>query len=117
MDVTAIDDYVAGFSPDVQALLQQMRSIIHEAAPAATETISYGIPTFDLNGKHLVHFAAFTRHIGLYPMPSGMERFAEEFKRYKHGKGSVRFPITEPLPVELVREVVEFRIAELGGTG
>ena len=108
----SIDDYIAGFLPETQNALKEMRALIHAAAPTATETISYSMPTFDLNGRHLVHFAGFARHIGFYPIPSGIEAFKEELSRYKQGKGSVQFPLSEPLPVDLIRRIVEFRAAE-----
>jgi uncharacterized protein YdhG (YjbR/CyaY superfamily) len=110
---TTIDAYIAEFPPDVQGVLQEVRSLIHELAPEATETIAYAIPTFDLKGKHLVHFAAFKHHIGLYPTPSGMVAFAEELSPYKSGKGSAQFPLDQPLPVELIRRIVEFRVGEV----
>lgn len=113
-DAGSIDQYISEFPPDTQAALQEMRHIIHEVAPDASETIAYAIPTFDLNGKHLVHFAGFAKHVGLYPMPSGIDRFAPELARYKQGKGSVQFPLDEPLPVELVRRIVAFRVDEIG---
>ena len=100
------------FPEETQALLEQIRDIIRSVAPDATETISYAIPTFDLNGKHLVHFAGFAKHVGFYPVPSGMAAFEEELKVYKRGKGSVQFPLDEPLPVDLIRRIVEFRVAE-----
>ncbi|MDO8987129.1 MAG: DUF1801 domain-containing protein [Coriobacteriia bacterium] len=80
-------------------------------APDAIETISYAIPTFDLN-EHLVHFAAYAKHIGLYPVSSGIEAFKEELKPYKSGRGSVQFPLSQPLPVDLIRRIVEFRVEE-----
>ena len=107
-----IDDYIAGFPPETQKALKEMRALIHATAPEATETISYAIPTFDLNGRHLVHFAGYARHIGFYPIPTGIEAFKEELSRYKQGKGSVQFPLSEPLPVDLIRRIVEFRAAE-----
>jgi uncharacterized protein YdhG (YjbR/CyaY superfamily) len=108
----SIDDYIAGFPEGTQAMLQQVRELIRSVAPDATETISYAIPTFDLNGKHLVHFAGFAKHIGFYPVPSGMEAFKEELSVYKQGKGSVQFPLGQPLPLDLIRRIVEFRVAE-----
>lgn len=108
----SIDAYIAEFPSDVQEVLEQVRGIIRQAAPGATETIAYAIPTFDLNGKHLVHFAAFTKHVGLYPTPSGMEAFADDLATYRAGKGSARFPLGQPLPVDLIRRIVEFRVAE-----
>ena len=91
-----------------------MREVIRAIAPDATETISYALPTFDLNG-HLVHFAAFKNHIGLYPTPSGMDEFEEELAPYKAGKGSLRFPLDEPLPLDLISRIVEFRVLENTG--
>ena len=93
-------------------MLQEIRLLIKRTAPGAEETISYGIPTFDLNGKHLVHFAGYAGHIGFYPIPIGMEAFKQELSGYKTGKGSVQFPLDKPLPRDLIRRIVEFRVAE-----
>ena len=112
---TSIDEYIAGFPPETQEMLEEIRGIIRSVAPDATETISYAIPTFDLNGKHLVHFAGFKNHVGLYPTPSGMVAFAEELARYKSGKGSAQFPLGQPLPKDLIRGIVEFRVGEVSG--
>jgi uncharacterized protein YdhG (YjbR/CyaY superfamily) len=109
-----IDDYIAGYPADVQAILQQIRQTIHETAPEATEAISYGMPTFKLNGN-LVHFGAFKNHIGFYPVPSGMEAFKDELAAYKQGKGSVQFPLDKPMPLDLIRRIVEFRVQESKG--
>lgn len=106
-----IDAYIAGFPEDVQAILQQVRRTIHEAAPEATEAISYQMPTFKLHGN-LVHFGAFKNHIGFYPVPSGMAAFEEELTAYKQGKGSVQFPLNKPMPLDLIRRIVEFRVQE-----
>ena len=106
-----IDAYIAGFPEDVQAILQQVRRTIHEAAPEATEAISYQMPTFKLHGN-LVHFGAFKNHIGFYPVPSGMAAFEEELAAYKQGKGSVQFPLNKPMPLDLIRRIVEFRVQE-----
>lgn len=106
-----IDAYIAGFPADVQAVLQQIRRAIHETAPEATEAISYGMPTFKLHGN-LVHFGAFKSHIGFYPVPSGMEAFKDELVAYKQGKGSVQFPLSKPMPLDLIRRMVEFRVQE-----
>jgi uncharacterized protein YdhG (YjbR/CyaY superfamily) len=108
---TSIDEYIATFPEDIQQLLKQMRATIHAAAPDATEKISYQMPTFFLKGN-LVHFAAFKDHIGFYPTPSGTEAFKDELARYEAGKGSIRFPINEPLPLELVSKIVKLRVAE-----
>jgi len=109
----SIDEYIAEFPPETQERLQEVRRIISAIAPEATETISYAIPTFDLKGKHLVHFAGYASHIGFYPTPTGSEEFKEELSAYKTGKGSVQFPLSEPLPVDLIRRIVEFRVAEM----
>jgi uncharacterized protein YdhG (YjbR/CyaY superfamily) len=105
----SIDDYISGFPVEVQYLLQQVRLKIKESAPAAEEAISYGIPTFKLNGN-LVHFAAFKNHIGLYPTPSGLEEFEKELSPYKQGKGSVQFPLDKPLPLDLIGKIVAYRV-------
>jgi uncharacterized protein YdhG (YjbR/CyaY superfamily) len=109
---STIDEYIGQFPEATQARLEEVRALIHATAPEAIETISYAIPTFDLNGRHLVHFAGFERHIGFYPVPSGMEAFKDELRDYKQGKGSVQFPLEDPLPVDLIRRIVEFRVAE-----
>ena len=111
----SIDDYIAQFPSETQKVLQQTRALIAAAAPHATETISYAIPTFDLNGRHLVHFAGFKRHIGFYPVPSAIEAFEEELKPYKSGKGSAQFPLGQALPTDLIHRIVEFRVAENRG--
>jgi len=106
-----IDAYIAAFPDDVQAILQQIRRAVHEVTPEATEAIAYGMPTFKLHGN-LVHFAAFKNHIGFYPVPSGIEAFQEELAAYKQGKGSVQFPLNRPMPYDLIRRIVEFRVRE-----
>jgi len=110
-----IDEYIAAFPPETQKALAELRALIKASAPDATETISYAIPTFDLNGHHLVHFAGYERHVGLYPAPSGVEAFKEELKPYKSGKGSAQFPLGQPLPTDLIRRIVEFRVEENTG--
>jgi uncharacterized protein YdhG (YjbR/CyaY superfamily) len=106
-----IDEYLARHSKEDQQLLQQMRATIRNAAPEATEKISYGIPTFRLNGN-LVHFAAFPNHIGFYPTSSGIAAFKKDFGPYKSSKGAVQFPKDEPLPLALVTKIVKFRRKE-----
>jgi len=106
-----IDDYIAGFPLDVQKILQKVRATIKRAAPQADETISYQMPTFKLEGN-LVHFAAFKNHIGLYPTPSGTERFRKELSSYETGKGSIRFPLDKPIPYDLIAKIVKFRVRE-----
>ncbi len=107
-----IDEYIAGFPKEVQATLEQVRSTIKAAAPDATEAISYALPTFKLNGSNLVHFAAFKNHIGFYATPTGHEAFAKELAIYKQGKGSVQFPLDEPMPLDLIARIVKFRMEE-----
>ncbi|MDQ3697207.1 MAG: DUF1801 domain-containing protein [Gemmatimonadota bacterium] len=109
--VTTIDQYIRGFPDDVKNALSALRSTIRKAAPDAVEKISYGVPTFDYNGN-LVHFAAFKNHIGFYPGPSGIAAFRADLKKYKSAKGSVQFPIDEPMPLELIAKIVRFRVAE-----
>lgn len=106
-----IDAYIAAFPEDVQAVLQQIRRTIHDTAPEATEAISYGMPTFKLHGN-LVHFGAFKSHIGFYPTPTGVEEFVAELSRYKQGRGSVQFPLNQPMPLDLIRRIVAFRVQE-----
>jgi uncharacterized protein YdhG (YjbR/CyaY superfamily) len=107
-----IDDYIALFPAPVRKHLRQMRKTIRDEAPDAIETMSYGIPTFDVNGKHLVHFAGYAHHIGFYPGARVAAEFGREFSSYKSGKGSVQFPLDRPLPLELVRRVVRFRLEQ-----
>lgn len=111
----SIDEYIAEFPPETQKVLQELRALIKASAPDATETISYAIPPFDLNGRHLAHFAGYARHIGFYPVPSALEAFKEELKPYKIGKGSAQFPLGQPLPTDLIRRIVEFRVEESTG--
>ena len=108
---STIDQYIETFPEDIQDILQKMRRTIQKAAPQATEAISYQMPTFKLNGN-LVHFAAFKNHIGFYPIPSGIEAFKGELSPYIAGKGSIRFPLDKPIPYDLVKRIVEFRVKE-----
>ena len=110
-DPQTIDEYIAGFPEDVQKILEKVRATIKEAAPDAQETISYRMPTFTLNGN-LVYFSAFKNHIGFYPIPTGIERFKKELSVYKQGKGSVQFPLDQPIPYDLIRKIVKFRVKE-----
>jgi uncharacterized protein YdhG (YjbR/CyaY superfamily) len=107
-----IDEYIRTFPPEVQARLQKMRQTIRKAAPQAMEAISYQMPTFKLHGRNLVHFAGYKRHIGFYPVPSGVAAFKKELAPYVQGKGSVQFPLDRPLPYELVKRIVAFRVKE-----
>jgi len=112
---TSIDEYIAELPSETQKVLEELRALIKAAAPDATETISYGMPTFDLNGHHLVHFAGYEKHIGFYPAPSGIEAFKEELKPFKSGKGSAQFPLGRPMPTDLIRRIVELRVEESSG--
>ncbi|WP_141503878.1 iron chaperone [Paenibacillus luteus] len=106
-----IDQYIANFPSEIQDILEKIRSVIKKAAPEATEKIGYQMPTFVLHGN-LVHFAAYKNHIGLYPAPSGIEAFKQQLSPFKGAKGSIRFPLDEPIPYELIGEIVKYRVAE-----
>lgn len=105
------ESYISSFPENIRLMLQQLRSAIQEAAPEASETIKYAMPTFVQDGN-LVHFAAFKNHIGFYAMPSAHTTFEKELSRYKSGKGSVQFPINQAIPLDLVKEIVRFRVLE-----
>ena len=109
--IDSIDTYIAQFPDDVQARLQKLRTTILKLAPGATEAMSYQIPTFKLNGN-LVHFAAFKKHIGFYPGAAGIAAFQDELAGYKSAKGSVQFPLDQALPLDLVKKIVKFRVAQ-----
>lgn len=115
VDADPLETYLEGFDGVARAALDELRGVLRDAVPGATETIAYGIPTLDLDGEHVVHFAGFARHVGLYPTPSGMEAFDDELARYVRGKGSVRFPLGQPLPTDLVRRIAAFRVEEVTG--
>ena len=108
---SSIDDYIGSFPEEKRKILEQIRAAIRKEAPDALEKMSYGIPTFTLKGN-LVHFAAFKNHIGFYPTSSGIENFKEDLSVYESAKGSVKFPIEQPIPIELIRKIVRFRIRE-----
>lgn len=110
--MSAIDDYIQSFPSPVRELLEQMRTTIQAHAPEAAESIAYGMPAYKTFGKPLVYFAGYPKHIGFYATPSGHEHFADALSKFKQGKGSVQFPVDEPLPLQLVKEIVEFRVAE-----
>ncbi len=107
----SIDDHISLFPPDIQRLLQQVRETIKAVAPEATETISYGIPTFQYHGN-LVHFSGYAHHIGFYPGSSSIREFASELSAYKTSKGTVQFPLDKPIPFDLIRRITEFRLME-----
>ena len=106
-----IDEYIALFPKDIQKILQQLRLAIRDSAPDAVEAINYQMPTFKLNGN-LIHFAAAKSHIGFYPTPSAIEAFEEELSDYEVSKGTVRFPMNKPIPLDLVKRIVRFRVKE-----
>ena len=106
-----IDGYISNFPRNIRDTLEELRRVIRELAPEAEETIDYGIPTFKLNGN-LVHFAAFKNHIGFYPTPSAIKAFKKELAPYNQAKGSVQFPLDKPIPFNLVKEIVKFRVKE-----
>jgi uncharacterized protein YdhG (YjbR/CyaY superfamily) len=107
-----IDQYINAFQTETQEILKQIRATINEAAPEADESISYGMPAYKLKGKPLVYFAAFQNHIGFYATPTGHSEFVKKLSKYKHGKGSVQFPLDTPIPFDLIRDIVKFRLKE-----
>ena len=109
---TNIDSYIEIFPLNVQEKLELMRKTIHEVAPEAIEVISYQMPTFKLNGKNLVHFAGYAHHIGFYPVPTAITAFKRDLVSYVTSKGAVQFPLDRPIPVELVKKIVKFRVRE-----
>jgi uncharacterized protein YdhG (YjbR/CyaY superfamily) len=109
---STVDGFIAGFPPAVQKILVRLRDTIRKSAPEAEETINYGIPTFRL-GDNLVHFGCYAKHIGFYPNPSAIAAFKKELKSYKCSKGTVQFPLDQPVPFDLVRRMVKFRVAEV----
>jgi uncharacterized protein YdhG (YjbR/CyaY superfamily) len=111
-DIKTVDDYIAGFPIETQAKLQLIRQTIQDNAPEAIESMAYGMPAYKMNKKPLVYFGGFAKHIGFYATPSGHEKFEEKLSVYKQGKGSVQFPMEQPLPVDLIAEMVQFRVVE-----
>lgn len=107
--ITTADEYLSQFTGETRSRLDTMRELIHEEAPDAIESFSYGLVGYKLNGKPLVYFGGFTRHIGFYATPNGHAVFAKDFAKYKQGKGSVQFPLNQPLPVDLIGRVVRCR--------
>ena len=109
-----IDEYITWFPADVQKLLQSIRKTIQKAAPRSTEAISYQIPTFRLNGKNLIHFAAFKTHVSVYPAPREVKEFKKELAAYKGGKGTIQFPLDKKIDYDLITRIVKFRLSKLG---
>lgn len=110
--VSSVDDYLASFPADVRVILEKIRSLVRKEAPGAVEGISYGMPGFKLNGKPLVYFAGWKEHIGFYALPSGNLAFKKELARYKTSKGAIQFRLDEPIPYDLIKKIVSFRIKE-----
>lgn len=108
----SIDEYIASFPEDVQKILEELRTTIKAAAPEAGEKISYGIPTFTLNGKYLIYFAGWKHHISIYPIPVGDDELNQEIAPYVAGKGTLKFPIDKPLPLKLITKIVKLKVAE-----
>jgi len=111
-NISPIDKYISRFPKETKIILENIRRTIKTIIPTAEESISYGIPTFDLNGKHLVHFAAYKKHIGFYPTPSGISAFRKELSEFEFARGSVRFPLDKPIPFGLIKKIVRFRVRE-----
>ena len=111
-DINTVEEYIAVFPKDVQNKLQLVRKTILNNAPRAKESISYGMPAYKLNNKPLVYFGGFAKHIGFYATPTGHQKFESQLSKYKQGKGSVQFPLSEELPLELIAEMVCFRVDE-----
>ncbi|HEX5167834.1 MAG TPA: DUF1801 domain-containing protein [Cyclobacteriaceae bacterium] len=108
-----IDEYIARFPLDTQEILEQIRVTIKKVVPEAEETISYGIPTFNLNGTYLIYFAAYKNHIGFYPVPGTLEKIDKDFASFKtSGKGTIQFPLNKPMPLNLITKLVNFRVKE-----
>ncbi len=112
-EIHSIDEYIAQFPEDIQKLLNKIRKIINEIAPEAIETINYKMPTFKIKKKNLVHFAAHKNHIGFYPTPSGVEAFKDDLKGFKYSKGAIKFPLNQPMPYNLIKKIVQFRLKEI----
>ncbi len=110
-----IEKYILQFPKDVQDILRKIRTLIKDIAPEAVESIAYGMPSYKTNKKPLVYFAAFKNHIGFYATPTGHSEFKNELSTYKQGKGSVQFPLDQPIPYELIKKIVEFRVKENDG--
>jgi len=108
---SSVDEYIRSFPEHAQKKLKELRKVVNEQAPEAQERISYGMPAFFLKGN-LVYFAAFSKHIGFYPGANGIDAFKNELSKYKIGKGSVQFPMGEPLPIGLIKRIVRFRVEE-----
>jgi len=109
----SIDEYIAACPPDSQAYLREIRKLIQTLVPDAKEKISYQIGCFELNGKNLIHFAGWKKHVSLYPIPAGSDAFNKEIAKYADGKGTVKFPLDKPLPIKLIERAVKYKLADL----
>lgn len=107
-----VDQYIAGFDHEIQSKLQEIRTIIRNVLMDAEEVISYGLPTYKIKGKNIVHFGGFKQHIGFYPVPSAIAQFKEELSKFKGAKGSVQFPYKQELPKDLIERMTLFRLKE-----
>ncbi len=108
---TNVDEYIAGYPPEVQVILRKIRKTVREVAPGAQEAINYKMPAYWLKGN-LIHFAAYKKHIGMYPAPTAVAEFKKELSIYKGAKSTMRFPLDEPIPFDLIRRIVKFRVKE-----
>jgi uncharacterized protein YdhG (YjbR/CyaY superfamily) len=109
---TSVDDYAASLPPESQKILNEIRAAIKAQAPDATEKISYQMPAFELNGKSLIHFAAWKKHFSIYPIPEGDADFTEQVSKYVDGKGTFKFPLDEPIPMKLINQIIKLHLAE-----
>jgi len=108
-----VDDYIAGFPADVQKVLEKVRKTIRKAAPKAKESISYQIPTYKLDGKVMIYFAGFAKHVSVYPAPRDAKEFKKELGAYKGGKGTIQFPLDKPIPYDLITRIVKFKLKRI----
>lgn len=109
----SIDEYIAGFPAETRKILEDLRALVQETVPDATEKISYGMPAFNLNGGYLVYFAAWKKHIAFYPITPGLEKaLGREIAPYCSGKGTLKFPLGKPMPISLMKKIIEFRATE-----
>lgn len=111
-EFASITEYIKTFPKETQVILEKVRETINTVNPDFEEAIAYGIPTFKLNGKNIVHFGGYTKHVGFYPAPSGIDTFKKELAEYQKGKGTLQFPLDQPIPYDLIARVTEYRVAE-----
>ncbi len=111
-DIKTISQYIKLYPKDVQAILKKVHTTIKAVVPKADEAIKYGIPTFIVNGKNLVHFAAYKNHVGFYPAPSAIKKFKLELAKYETSKGAIKFPLTDSIPYPLIKKMTQYRVKE-----